>query len=486
VDRRQFLTLAAGAGVTAGLGACTGGGASAATDDVTPAPHLHLASRPDLTPPVLTSTTGADPAPVLGDLRVLLAPKDVGKGGTMQGLLVVDAGGQPVFVRNTEVGTFDFRRQEYRGAPVLTYWSGDSTSYGHGDVIILDERYDEIGRVTTGGGLGPHQADMHESYLSPEGTMLLLSYPLLRGDLTDVGGPSDGWMLDGVVQEVDVSTGGLLFEWRASDHVPLGDTYEELEPGEATRDEPFDPYHLNSIAPDGPEHLLVCARHTSAVYRVARSTGEVAWRLGGRRSSFRHDPGATFGWQHDARRQGDGTLTLFDNDTQGTSSRGLRLAVDPTAMTVAVVTEYRPPTTRLSATQGNVQVLDDGRVVVGWGSEPFVSVFTGDGELLLDWTFGKGTSYRAYAVPWTGDPVEGPVAVATATGGIPTVAASWNGATRVTGWRVRTGPSEAAARTVVTAPRDGFETRLHPLFLDSWTVVEALGADGSVLGASAL
>ena len=76
--RRQFLTLAAGAGVTAGLGACTGGGASAATDDVTPAPHLHLASRPDLTPPVLTSTTGADPAPVLGDLRVLLAPKDVG------------------------------------------------------------------------------------------------------------------------------------------------------------------------------------------------------------------------------------------------------------------------------------------------------------------------------------------------------------------------------------------------------------------------
>ena len=49
----------------------------------------------------------------------------------------------------------------------------------------------------------------------------------------------------------------------------------------------FDYFHINSIDVDADGHLLVSARNTWAVYKVHRRTGEVLWRLGGKRSSFR-------------------------------------------------------------------------------------------------------------------------------------------------------------------------------------------------------
>ena len=91
----------------------------------------------------------------------------------------------------------------------------------------------------------------------------------------------------------------MLFQWDSLDHVPVTDTYRPFAGG--TKADPFDYFHINSIsiAPDGD--LLVSARNTCAVYKVARPTGQVTWRLGGKRSSFRMGPGATFWWQHDVR-----------------------------------------------------------------------------------------------------------------------------------------------------------------------------------------
>ncbi|HEX2856309.1 MAG TPA: arylsulfotransferase family protein [Propionibacteriaceae bacterium] len=481
------LVVAAGlsaCGIVGGAGSARGS-ASAAPSPVVHAKAWHFISRPDLTPPLITSTTGANASTALPDAAgqdVFLGPKDTDTGVAMQGELIIDSTGAPVWVSNSGVGTFNFREQTYQGKPVLTYWAGNSTSYGHGDVVILDDTYTRIATVTTGGDLGPHEADMHESEITPQGTMLLTSYPEVRADLSGIGGPKDGWVLEGVAQEVDIATGKVRFEWRSLDHVPVTDTYQPLNSGDGTQAKPFDYFHINAVQIDGPGQVLISARHTHAIYQVARATGSISWQLGGKHSSFTFGKDAAFAWQHDARRQADGTITMFDNEAAPTSSRGLRLKLDMASMTASVAAQYLPPTSRQAATQGNVQVLPNGNVFVGWGQEPYYSEYTGGGKLLADESFSQGTSYRAFLAPWVGKPTAPPDAALTRSGSTATVYVSWNGATQVASWRVRTGTNAKDAASVTTVPRSGFETAIPLRHPGAYIQVQALDASGAVLG----
>ena len=63
---------------------------------------------------------------------------------------------------------------------------------------------------------------------------------------------------------------------------------------------------------------------------------------------------------------------------------------------------------------------------------------------------------------------------------------SWNGATKVSSWRVMIAPSEGAEpRELTTAPRDGFETSIPVDDDGPWFMVQALDAKGAVIGSSA-
>lgn len=493
-DKRLKRAGVAGAALLTAIAlagcASDGSGAAAGSAAVPIAPAWHFVSRPDLTPPIVTATphspsdsvnaagtSGSD-----GDY-VLLGPKDTDNGSPMTGEEIVDDHGNPVWVNSSSVGTFNFTQQTYQGKPVLTYWKGPSTFYGNGDVVILNENYQQVATVTTGGDLGPHKADMHESLITPQGTMLLTSYPKVQVDLTSVGGPKDGWVFEGVAQEVDIATGKVLFEWKSLDHVPLTDSYQPLGKGDGTKDQPYDYFHINSVQDDGADQVLVSSRDTHAVYEISRSTGETTWQLGGKHSSFTMGPDATFSWQHDARRQADGTITLFDNDQSPNSSRGLRLSLDTSTMTATVAAQYLPPTKRMSATQGNVQVLPSGNVLVGWGSEPYYSEYSADGTLLSDHSFGGGTSYRAYLANWVGAPTTPPDVVVAGSGASAVVYVSWNGATEVSSWRVLSGSSAATATVVGTETRGGFETAIAVPNPGAYVAVQALDSSGKVIGA---
>ena len=137
--------------------------------------------------------------------------------------------------------------------------------------MILDSAYRQVGRVRAANG---RHADLHELLLTPEGTVLLTCYPdSVPSDLSAVGGPRRRQVLQSVIQEIDVRTGRLLFEWRSLEHVPVTESYF---PGWGV----YDYLHVNSIdiTPDG--HLLVSARNTWALYRLHRRTGRVLWRPG--------------------------------------------------------------------------------------------------------------------------------------------------------------------------------------------------------------
>ena len=252
---------------------------------------------------------------------------------------------------------------------------------------------------------------------------------------------------------------------------------------------PYDYFHANAVglAPDGD--IVVGARNTWGVYKIARATGAIAWQLGGRHNQFRRGRGARFAWQHDARLRADGTLTVFDNAAtprRRDHSRAIVLAIDPAAHTARLVQAREHPRGLLAATQGDVQTLPGDGLFVGWGSRRYFSEFAPDGRLLWDAHLAVGyDTYRAYRAPWTAQPATRPrVAAVARRGGRMAVYASWNGATGVASWEVLAGPRRGQLTAVASATRTGFETRIAVTAQSRWVAARARDAAGTVLATS--
>jgi hypothetical protein len=351
-----------------------------------------------------------------------------------------------------------------------------------GEGVIADRRYGEVGRVVAANG---RTLDMHELQVTPEGTALFLCTPQpVAMDLTRVGGPRDGQVLEAVIQEVEISSGKLLMEWHSLDHIGVSESYLPLK-------EPYDYLHANSIdvTPDG--NLLVSGRHTWTLYKIARRSGQVMWRMGGRHSNFEIERGTRWAWQHDARQVAHEVITLFDNASDGFSrpealqSRGLALKVDWAHRRVRVGAQYVHPRPILAVEMGNAQSLRGGHLVVSWGNAGVLSEFDADEAWITD-ASTRCLTYRAFRFPWTGIPERPPAVTARRRGklGHVTLYASWNGDTRTAHWRVFTGSSSAYLRPVGVATRRGFETAILVPSPQRYLAVAALDASGQQLSRS--
>ncbi|HEX5850341.1 MAG TPA: arylsulfotransferase family protein [Rubrobacter sp.] len=434
-------------------------------------------SRPDLSPAAAEITgEGSGTAPGY----VFLALKEgVGEHGPM----ILDGRGRPVWFEKYTAAR-DFKMQRYRGRPVLTWWEGAVVSgHGVGDYVIFDDSYREISRVRPGNGF---DGDLHEFFITPQDTALLTAYEAVPADLSAAGVAEDGVAWDGIVQELDIETGEVLFEWHSLDHVDVQESYVN-PPEDLTF--VFDYFHVNSIDVDHDDNLLISARNTSAIYKIDRESGEVIWRLGGKKSDFEMGKGTRTFWQHDARRHEDGTISIFDNGAHPRvhlQSRGIVVDLDEDSMEATMVREYTRPDGLVSTSQGNMQVLPNGNVVVGWGSEPAVSEFSRDGELLFDASFPTGCeSYRAFRLPWKGRPTDTPaLAIGRSSHDRVTLHASWNGATEVESWEVLSGPHPDRLEPLGAVPRDGFETVMLAQTRDPYLAVRATDDSGQILGTS--
>jgi hypothetical protein len=328
------------------------------------------------------------------------------------------------------------------------------------------------------------QSDLHEFLITPHDTALLTSYELRTADLSAVGGPRSGPVIGGVVQEVALPSGRVLFEWRSLDHVAIAETHAPFE------GHPLDYFHVNSVDLTADGNLLVSARNTWAVYKISRRTSEVLWRLGGKRSDFRMGPGTMFAWQHDARHHANGRITIFDDGAQPQvepQSRALVIQLDGVHGTARLLRKFtHRPRRIVSRYMGNAQFLGNGNVLVGWGSEPFFTEFGPDGSIRLDVRLpAGGQTYRVLRFPWHARPALPPAARYRFLHGHGRVDVSWNGATDVAAWRLDSGASPAALREGTPVAKRAFETALAVPFGDKWARAVALDASGGVLGRSA-
>jgi hypothetical protein len=163
------------------------------------------------------------------------------------------------------------------------------------------------------------------------------------------------------------------------------------------------------------------------------------------------------------------------------------LDLDVERMRASLVREYTHPDKQFAHAGGNMQVLPNGNVFIGWGSSPQLSEFSREGDLLFNAAFHPEVeSYRAFRFPWDGQPDEDP-AVAAETGPEKvTVYASWNGATEVATWEVLAGPGPGELKPVGSAPRNGFETTISVTTDEPYIGVQAKHRSGRVLGTSKL
>jgi hypothetical protein len=431
------------------------------------APYRHYISRPDLKPPrikLFARTQHTAPG------YIFIAPK---KKVTQGGPLILDDQGRTVwFMPVDRRGVTDFRVQHYRGKPVLTWWRGKSEDNRRlGRYSIYDSSYRLITHVRPGNGLS---GDMHEFSITRRGTALLTLSHRVRVKTRNV--------LEGAFQEVDIKTGRVLFEWHSVGHVALVESYYHLP---RIPDRTYDYFHINTIEVDRDGNFLVSARNTHAIYKINRKTGAVIWRLGGKRSDFELGRGVRFGWQHDVRRQRDGTLTLFDNAAAPKlrkQSRGIVLSLDERHKRATLLHSFVHTPPIVAVDQGNMQKLPNGNYLVGWGHQPYVTEFGPHGKTLFDFRFGRSgvDSYRAYRFPWVGRPHDKPAIAVEGD----TLYASWNGATEVKAWQLLGGPEKKKLRPLLTVEKTGFETPIALPSQAAWVAVRALDRLGRSLARS--
>ncbi|KAJ9126351.1 hypothetical protein QFC24_002085 [Naganishia onofrii] len=347
--------------------------------------------------------------------------------------------------------TMAYSVQQYQNKPVLAIWQGqfNAGGYGSGYNLLLNETYQVVGNVTTDNlsGIG---ADIHEFKITTNNTALLTAYNATQFDLTSYNGSADGYILTGMYQEIDIATGASLFTWNSLDHVDPSECY--VSPGSTgTEALPWDYFHVNSVDKDNSGNYLVSSRHCHTAYYIDGTNGQIIWRLGGKNSSFTGE-GSEFYFQHDARFHANDTqVSIFDNgatswETSEATARGLLIDLNYSNMTATLAVEAIPYyNLTVAESQGNVQIQDNGNMMIGWGQNPWLGEHNSDGTPLWAAQFGVGDvqAYRAHRSVWNGYPTTLPSFVIQNNGS--TIGyVSWNGATEVATWELL-GSNDASA-----------------------------------------
>jgi hypothetical protein len=455
---------------------------------------LSFVSRPDLHPPSVSVATnsGAAPgdiftAPIGGPPPQGQPPKQI---VGLPGPMILDQNGNLVWSKPLPAGqlAFAFGEQRYRGKPALVWFQGllSTLGYGEGSYVVYDSSYRQVATIRAGNG---YKADLHEIQLTSRGTAILISFPVIAANLTRFGGAAQGTLFDGVIQEVDLKTGLVMWEWHGLGHLDLSESYTKPSAAPSPGGVTWSPFHVNSVDVLKNGDFLVSARDTDSVWEIDKRTGRIVWRLNGKRSTFAVAPDAAFAFQHDARMLPNGDISIFDDEAGPPvkpPSRGIIVRIDKKAKTASLVAQFQNPAHPVAFSQGNMQSLSGGNWLLGYGSVSEFTEFNPAGAIVFDARFpSPDESYRTFRFPWRAKPADAPAAAVAVSGAGTNVYASWNGATEVAQWQLLAGAS-ASSLSPSGSPvaRSGFETVIPTTSPGPLYAVRALDSSGRTLGTS--
>lgn len=233
----------------------------------------------------------------------------------------------------------------------------------------------------------------HDWDISDDGHVLLMGQVSKVVDmrLFVEGGDSLAEILDLVVQEFDENQ-NLLYTWNSADHFEITDGNENSPYLDFT-DNQIDHVHANGISIDSDTSFLISCRHMDEITKVDRRTGDIIWRLGGKKNQFEFiNDDLRFSHQHSIRALDNGNILLYDNGNLRTPqlSSAVEYIIDEENKTATLVNrQYRNPAV-YSNHQGTTQRVYNGNTIINWGPYwPSFTEFHPDGTPALEWDFTK-------------------------------------------------------------------------------------------------
>jgi len=315
-------------------------------------------------------------------------------------LLILENSGSPYFYRQLPWTGLDFKMQP---SGKLTYFDAAARAF-----YELNAHYEVVDSFRCGNG---YSTDGHDLVLLPNGHALLMAYDAQIIDMRPIalGGRADARVIGLILQELDQQK-NVVFQWRSWDHFQITDIWDQNLLARSV----VDYAHGNSLDADPQGNLVVSSRHMNEVTKISRSTGEILWRMGGRRNQFTfpNDP-IPFTYQHDAKLLPNGNLTIFDNGNYHVPafSRAVEYAIDETQKTATLAWQYRLNPDVFGFAFGSVQRFSNGNTLIGWGAAtPSLTEVAPDGSIVSQMSFDPNvTTYRALRFEW---PPVRPAAVA--------------------------------------------------------------------------
>jgi len=315
--------------------------------------------------------------------------------GSPSYIYILNSDGTPYSYQRIEKEARDFKIQPNG---ILTRWYGGNIQ----GFVGMDSSFTVVDtfKVTQ-----EYTTDMHEIIFQEDGHYFLIALGHRRVDMSQIvsGGNSNARVFDNNIQEFDEND-SLVFEWLSKDYFNITDALSENLKGNT-----IDYVHMNSIAIDYDDNVIISSRHLSEITKIDRKTGEIIWRLGGENNQFTLvNEQYRNSYQHDARPVPGkpNHYTFFDNGNFRAEqfTRAVEYMIDPINMKATKVWEYRhTPEDRYSWLMGNVQRLSNENTLINWADHdlPKITEIAPNGEIVFEANFEDDLfTYRTHKFEW--------------------------------------------------------------------------------------
>lgn len=322
-----------------------------------------------------------------------LASKGLTAEGAQQYLAIVDNTGLPVFFRlmpkpSGSFRTFSDGRMAYmQGVPRMLYFMNE--------FLEVTDTFSTIG----------YKLDAHDYAVDNKGNVVLMAKENRPVDMSAIveGGDPNATVIDLIIQEFDKDH-NMLLSWNSVDHFEITDANENSPYVDFTEQE-VDYVHPNSVAIDSDTSILVSSRHMDEITKIHRKSGEIIWRLGGKKNEFTFiNDTIGFSHQHSVSRLENGNILLFDNGNLHDSlfSSAVEYTLDEENFTATLVSRYRRDPDTYSNHGACTQRVFNGNTIIGWGTYwPSATEFHPDGSPAIELDFTEHSfSPRIEKFPW--------------------------------------------------------------------------------------
>ena len=271
--------------------------------------------------------------------------------------LMVDNDGKIVWYRGFDSGVVDFQKQA----------NGNYTAFASlAGALPHFYEFDNLGnivrefRASNGRDTGPHELRLlNDGYC-------LFGIQFRTMDFTGIGGAQNANVRGTVVEYHRDNAQSLL--WNPFDHFEVIDTAPDVSLTAPN----INPWHGNAIDIDTDNNLLLSFRNCDEITKINSRTGQIIWRLGGKKNQFTfvNDRLNGFSHQHGIRRLPNGNLILFDNGNLHSppESRAVEYKLDERAKIAELVWEYRHEPALYGFALGFAQRLANGNTLICFGT----------------------------------------------------------------------------------------------------------------------